>query len=153
LPIFLHDARELAGRRGMQPLKNAFGIIGALVPILYCVGFLIYFANVQYFTGVPVGNALGPTMLGLGAVAILFAIPLVLRVARLFRRTPPPGAGGGTRGGPRGGPSPDEERSDFDPDAAIARYMAQRPASPDPQSGSASAAASPPRPTFGRKAV
>lgn len=122
----------------MQSLKSAARIIGALIPLLYCGGLLFYFANAERFTGVPIGNGLAPAILGLGVVSILFSIPLVLRVARLFRTPAPP------RGTGRSGPTPQAEPSDFDPDAAIARYLAQRgePGPPVPV---------PTRPGFGRK--
>ena len=127
----------------MRTFKSVFGIIGALIPVLYCVGLLVYFVGVERWTGVPVGNALGPTILGLGVVGLLFSIPLVLRIRKLFvqpaqskveiQRTAQVFA---------------DEPSQFDPDAAIARYMAKR--------GQAEASVSPsdeppPRPSFGRK--
>lgn len=135
----------------MRATRSVFGIVIGLIPILYCLGFLVYFANVEHFTGVPVGNALGPTVIGLGVVALLVSIPVILRIARLFR-TP--------------APAPDEARrtaqvfadapGDFDADAAIARYLALRTAADSraaaaPDNAAPEPGASSPRPGFGRK--
>lgn len=136
----------------MRTTKSIFGLIFAAIPVIYCGGLLLYFGNLQRWTGVPVGDALNPTMLGLGALGLFFLIPFVLRIVRLFRGPRAPGAGGG---GPDKA-APEEERSDFDPDAAIARYLARRgqgpdgPASPPgPQEGGAARPAA----RFGRKQV
>ena len=107
----------------MRTVRNIFGLVGAAIPVIYCGGLLIYFANVQGFTGVPVGDALNPTMLGLGAVGLLFLVPLVLKILRLVREAGAPPSGGGRVDGL----PPQSEHSDFDPDAAIARYLANRP--------------------------
>jgi hypothetical protein len=108
----------------MRTMRSIVGLIAAAIPVLYCGGLLLYFAGVEKWTGVPVGNALGPTMIGLGVVGLLFLIPLVLRIVRLLGR---PGASGSdSGGGGRAGAAPQEERSDFDPEAAINRYLAKR---------------------------
>lgn len=130
------------------------GIIGALIPVLFCGGFLVYFAGVEHWTGVPVGDALTPTVFGLGALTILFAIPLILRIARLVGPPSPRKPGSPPRRDP-----PEDERSDFDADAAIARYLARREAEGPAAAAPASAAGlrapapafAPPPPTFGRK--
>ena len=131
----------------MRNAKSIFGVILAALPVLYCVGFLLYFNSVRTSFGGLVDSSLGPTMIGLGAVGLLFLIPLVLKIRRLIRGTGAPGAGGGGSDD-----APREEGSDFDPDAALARYMAQRssgargPGSPPGQGGA------PVRPTgFGRR--
>jgi hypothetical protein len=116
----------------MRALKSTFGLVGAAIPVLYCGGLVYYFANVEDFTGVPVGDALNPTMIGLGAIGLLFLIPLVLKVLRLAGR---PGAPGSGSGGGRPDHASHDEPSDFDPDAAIARYLTRRPSGTD---GSAS---------------
>lgn len=143
----------------MRELKSVFGIIAGLIPVLYCVGFLVYFANVTYFTGVPVGqSALGPTIIGLGVVAMLFAIPVLIRFIRLFTR-PKPTAAETRRTAEVFADTP----SDFDADDAIARYLAQRetagaqpaPASPSGRAsalaGPSASAGAPARSGFGRK--
>jgi hypothetical protein len=129
----------------MGTISPALGIVRALIPVLFCGGFLVYFAGVERWTGVPVGNALTPTIFGLGILTFLFAIPLILRIARLLGPPPP------RRPGPR--PSEDSlaaRRSDFDADAAIARYLARREAG-SPPSPPAAAAVPPPPSSFGHK--
>jgi hypothetical protein len=115
----------------MRTTKSILGLIGVAIPVLYCGGLLLYFNHVRSSFGGLVDGALGPTMLGLGAIGLLLLIPLVLKVLRLFGGKGTPGAGGG--GG--ADEAPKEEGSDFDPDAALARYMARRSAGPhDPAS-------------------
>jgi hypothetical protein len=133
----------------MQTMKSAFGVIRALVPVLYCGGLLYYFLDVGSVHDLAT-NGLGPTVLGLGVVGLLFCIPLILKIARLFRGPGSPGS--------KGGPDAPADSSDsgFDADAAIARYMAWRSTEADPgplatppaQESSRPAA----RPSFGRKA-
>jgi hypothetical protein len=139
---------RIAGKAAMGSFKNAWGIITGLIPVVYCVGFLIYFANVERFTGVPVGNQLGPTVLGLGVVALLFSIPVILRIARLLR-APPTSKDEARRTAEVFADSP----SDFDADAAIARYMAQRQAAEAASASLPDDGAPPqaPRRGFGRK--
>jgi hypothetical protein len=118
----------------MRTTKSIFGLIAAAIPVLYCGGLLLYFAGVRNSFGGLVDGGLGPTMLGLGAIGLLFLIALVVKVMRLFGGKGAPAAGGG---GPADA-APEGEGSDFDPDAAIARYLARRssgahdPASPHP---------------------
>ena len=126
----------------MPTLKSVFGVARAVVPIGYC-GYLVY-----YFLGVSgsVEQAwnigLGPTVLGLGVVALLFCIPLVFKIMRLIggprwprpanRPNPPPG---------HGDDDDEAERTERAADAAIARYLASKSkeavtARPAPQSNS-----------------
>ena len=94
---------------------------------------------------------LGPTLLGLGAVGLLFCIPLIVKIVRLFAGPRSPGSGG--RGGPDASTHDDE--GGFDADAVVARYMARRaaeaargtPAAPPAHEGGGPAR----RPGFGRK--
>jgi hypothetical protein len=116
----------------MRTIKSAVGLVAAAIPILYCGGLLLYFNRVRTASAGLLDGALGPTMLGLGAIGLLFLIPFVLKIRRLVA---PPAAPGSGNGG-RADQAPQSERSDFDPDAALARYLAQRspgargPASP-----------------------
>lgn len=122
----------------MRTMKSVFGLVAAAIPVLYCGGLLLHFNGVRTMFGGMVDGALGPTMLGLGAIGLLFLILLLLRIVRLFGGKGTPDAGGGPAD-----KAPKEEGSDFDPDAALARYMARRgsgghgPASPHAPPGSA----------------
>jgi hypothetical protein len=118
--------------------------LAALIPVAY-IGFLLW-----HFMGVGgnsaegiVGIGLGPTVLGLSIIALLFLIgPLVklIRVGTGANRVP-----GASVKLDDGLPATEG----FDADAALARYMTQRaeaPVGPDtPPSPEA------PRPQFGRK--
>ncbi|WP_213980567.1 hypothetical protein [Sphingomonas sp. dw_22] len=131
----------------MRSLKLGFGIIGALLPILYCGGLFFYFLNVGGSVQGAVSTGLGPTLLGLGAIGVFFVLPMALKILRAVSGT----------GTPRP-VSPDQPpalpagESAFDADAALARYMARKaaegnaPAAPFPPRGEATA-----RPVFGRK--
>lgn len=105
----------------MRTTKSIFGLIGVAIPVLFCGGLLLYFNGVRNSFGGLVDGALGPTMLGLGAIGLLFLIPLLLKIIRLLGGKGAPAAGGGGAD-----ETPREEASDFDPDAALARYMARR---------------------------
>lgn len=105
----------------MQTLKPVFGVIGALVPVIYCSYLLYYFLDLSGSVQEAQDIGLGPTMLGLSIVGLLFCIPLILKIAKLFKGPHSPGSDG--RGGPD---APDE--GGFDVDAAIARYKAQQSA-------------------------
>jgi len=136
----------------MQNFKSIRGVIGALIPVLYCGGLLYYFLDVAGSVQEAEEIGLGPTVLGLSAVGLLFSIPLILKVLRLFRRLRPPGSNGGD----------DDDNGGFDADAAIARYLARRSAEeaavpaprPAPQSGGPGKPGPGSgfhRPSFGRK--
>ena len=134
----------------MRNLKSVFGVIAALVPVLYWGGLFYYFLDVGGSVQEAETIGLGPTLLGLGVVGLLFCIPLVVKIVRIFAGPRSPGSGG------RGGPDASTHDGDggFDADAVVARYMARRSAEAAPGS-----AAAPPareggparRPGFGRK--
>lgn len=133
----------------MGSMKGAGALIAALVPIAYCGAMVYYFfsvggGSVQGVTAM----GLGPTVLGLGALGLLFVIPLFVRLIRLTATTPPAKAAK-----PRFADIPEEEA--FDADAALARYLARKAegaeefepvAAAEPDAPASSA-----RPTFGRK--
>lgn len=127
----------------MRNLKSFLGVAGALLPILYCAGLVYYFLDLSGSVHEAEEVGLGPTVLGLGVVGLLFSIPLVIKVVRLLARRSPPGSGDS------------DPRSDggFDADAVIARYQARRtqdpapggtPIAPRPRTGA-------PRSGFGRR--
>lgn len=135
----------------MQSFKSIRGVIGALIPVLYCGGLLYYFLDVAGSVEEAQEIGLGPTVLGLGAVGLLFSIPLILKILRLLRKPRSPGSGGTAP------PDDDDGDGGFDADAAISRYMARRAqeaaaAAPRPAPKSAGPAKSSfGRPTFGKK--
>lgn len=105
-------------------LGKALGVIAGLLPLIY-IGWLL-----RHFVGVGGGTAegvafigLGPTVIGLSIVGLLFALPLIiklLRVATGVNRVPGAGHDAELRPG---------EASDapaFDADAALANYMRKR---------------------------
>lgn len=107
----------------MRTAKPWFGLVGALLPVLFCGGLLLYFNNVRGAFGGLLDNQLGPTMFGLGAFGLLF---LVLFLVKLWRLAGPPAAGPAARAEA----ALQAEQSDFDADAALARYLARRDAAP-----------------------
>ena len=133
----------------MRNLKSVFGLIKALGPVLYCGSLLYYFLDVAGSVQEAETIGLGPTLLGLAAVGLLFCIPLIVKIVRIFAGPRSPGSGG------RGGPDGSTHDSEFDADAAVARYMARRspeaapssPAAPPAHEGGGPAR----RQSFGRK--
>lgn len=104
------------------------GIIGGLIPIVY-IGWML-----RHFIGVGGGSAegvamigLGPTVIGLSIVGLLFALPLIIKLLRAVSGTNRvPGAHTETAG------DPGAETQGFDADAAFANYMRNRDAVPPP---------------------
>ena len=128
-----------------------FKLIRGVLPVLYCAGLLYYFFDVA---GGSVQQAedmgLGPTLLGLTVVGLLFCIPLIVKLVFLFAGPHLPKPGGRSDSG---GPS-DDGGSRSKVDAAIARYLAQQPAqgpddSPAPSSARGGGPAKPAG--FGRR--
>lgn len=108
----------------MSPGKM-LGIVGGLVPLVY-IGFML-----RHFVGVGGGTAegivgigLGPTVIGLSIVGLLFALPLIIRLLR---------ATTGVNRVPGASLKPGEvsDEPGFDADAAFANYMRKRDASGD----------------------
>ena len=133
----------------MNTARSWFGLLGALLPVLFFGGLFLYFDRVSDATYGLLDGALGPTRIGLGGLTILFALLFLWKLRR--SATPPP---------PRGGAGLDaaveEARGDFDPDAAMARYLARRgghatvpPAGPT--AGFGTDVPRPPPGSFGRK--
>jgi hypothetical protein len=143
--------RRMAGSGGMRNLKSVFGVIVALVPVLYCGGLIYYFLDASGSVEEAKTIGLGPTLLGLGVFGLLFCIPVIVKIVWMFAGPRSP-ASSGRRG-------PDASKHDgegaFDADAVIARHMARRSADAAP--GSAAALPAPGdggpagRASFGRK--
>lgn len=140
-------------------LGKTLGVIAGLLPLLY-IGFML-----RHFVGVGggsidgiVGIGLGPTVIGLSIVGLLFALPLIvklLRAATGVNRVP--GKGIDTKLKP--GEVSDEPS--FDADAVFANYMRKRDQAADVPPAEPAAAAladdagfASPRPSgFGRKGL
>ncbi len=87
----------------------------AVVPILYFGGMAFFFFRVGGSMENVSAIGLGPTVLGLGMAVFFFFIPLIIRFMRILPGPRPPLSGGGSDG-----------QDGFDPDAAIARYIASQ---------------------------
>jgi hypothetical protein len=113
---------------------------------LYCSGLLIYFIRQGGSVDGAISMGLGPTLLGLAIVDLLFAIPVIVVIFLFFRGRRSRRSDG--HGGPSG---PHDGEDAFDADAVVARYLAREPvqtASNPPASSPGSA----PKPTgFGRR--
>ena len=105
----------------MRSTKNVLGLIAALIPVLWFGGLAIYFNHIRDLGRGWFDGALGPTVIGLSALTLLFVALFVWKLRRLAAPPAPPSSGSG-----RMDAAPEEEKSDFDPDAALARYMARR---------------------------
>ncbi len=104
----------------MRTTKTFLGLIGGLLPILFFGGLFLYFTTVNNASFGLLDGVLGPTRIGLGALTILFALLFLWRLKRAA--TPPPAkASLSTADG-----QIEEAKSDFDADAAMARYLARR---------------------------
>lgn len=107
-------------------LGKIVGVIGSLLPLVY-IGYML-----RHFIGVGGGTAegiawigLGPTVIGLSIVGILFALPLIVKLVRAgsgLNRVP---GAGNLKPGEVSSP----ETIEFDADAAFANYMRGREAS------------------------
>ena len=134
----------------MGSMKGAVALIAVLVPIVYCGAMVYYFFGVGGSMQGVAAIGLGPTVLGLGAIGLLFCVPLLIRILKLDATTPSkPGAR------PRFAANMPVEEEAFDADAALARYLARKAeAGDEPQAvvaetGHAQSASA--RPAFGRK--
>src|ERR1700744_6200372 len=121
--------------------------IRAIVPVVFLGGLFFYFLHTGggSFAGAE-AIGLGPTLLGLGILTLLFSIPLIYGILRLILSRPR-APGSGTR-------DPDDGESHFDADAMIARYLARQAeeaaASPPPSAPTRGSLTSKPA-SFGRK--
>ena len=131
----------------MKTAKSLFGLVAALLPILYIGGLLLYFSRFNNATYGLFDRALSPTIFGLAAIGLVFVLLFALKLWRMSRPAAPPQSGGGT------GAAFEEEKSDFDPDAALARYMARRNAGGTGPAAFVSPEDRPPPGSFGRKGV
>ena len=71
----------------MRPYKRLISVILAFLPIIYCAYLVHYFYfEVDGSTQGVVDTGLGPTVIGLSIVGMLFVIPLIFKIIRLLNR-------------------------------------------------------------------
>jgi len=127
----------------VRTFKSGFLAIGALMAVLYCAILFYYFLDISGSLRGAKTVGPGTILFGLSLVVLLLCIPFAGRIAGIFARLPSLGAG----------PDAPEAGDGFDADAAIARYMADRPAqgaakaAPAPRRGGGPAR----RASFGRR--
>jgi len=130
-----------------------FRVLGSWARGLYLMGFGGFWLAMSYYLSRSGGMGGGNTMMtmgGIGALSMACGVIVILRaVAMTTERTALPKGSSGWRDDGK----PAASDTGFDADAAIARYLEQRPSSAEPAVTPDTAAAppSPPRPTFGRK--
>ena len=110
----------------MRNVKSILGGLGALAGVLYCCGLIYYFIDTTGSAREAVRDGLGPTLLGLGAVGLLFCVPLIVKFVRVVGLPRPPGGSGG---GDPDAPTHDATHGGgggIDADAIIARHLARR---------------------------
>lgn len=107
-----------------------------IVPVFGFGGLAIYLYRVNDSMGGVASQQLMPIILALGALSLLFSLPILFKLLRLALAKP------------RGGKMPNGARGDFDPDGAISRYLEKKAAGGASFEVPDSAA---PRPVFGRK--
>lgn len=117
-------------------------LILSLLPLVYIGWLLIHFTSFDGWSDGLLAGGLGPTVLGLGAIGLLFCAPVIFRLLK-FAITP--------RGpvAPTGGDVPEE--SNFDADAALARYLERKAAGQGTEIPVHAAGGDALRPVFGRK--
>lgn len=125
-------------------MRGVVGWLLALIPVAYIGFFLWHFMGVggNSMEGI-VGIGLGPTVLGLSIIALLFVIGPLIKLIRV--------ASGGNRV-PGANVKIDADlpaTEGFDADAAFANYMSKRGDNPAPVEEMPDPAT--PRPQFGRK--
>ena len=129
----------------MQALRPVFSLFGIIGPIGYCGWLVYYFINESGSLQQAMDNGLGPTVIGLSVIGLLFFMVFLVVIFRLIAGSRPLRSyGGADTDGPNGG---------FDADAVVARYMAQRTAEASATSPDAppSRDGSGPAKSFGRK--
>nr|MBA2588069.1 hypothetical protein [Alphaproteobacteria bacterium] len=83
---------DVSGGGGMEPLKSGFGVMRALMPVLYCGGLYYYFSS-GTFGPEEATPGMSPNMLVIiCAGGLLFSIPLILRLVRIFAAARSPGS-------------------------------------------------------------
>jgi hypothetical protein len=136
---------ETGGRFGVR----AFKLVGALLPVVYCGGLVYFFMSHNDLSDASTAEGLGPTVIGLGAIGLLFCIPVIYSLIKMMVRPRDPA--------PKSDADADtpEAGSGFDADAALARYLARKAAAGQADGFGEAVPTQPtfdgPRPSFGRK--
>ncbi len=129
-------------------LGKILGVIGGLIPLIYIGWLLRHFIGVGGDTAEGVAFiGLGPTVIGLSVIGLLFAMPLIIKLLR---------AATGVNRVPGASFKSDEtmETAGFDADAAFANYMRGRETAADTPVANTDPEPFTPRPGgFGRKGV
>ncbi|MBN8843417.1 MAG: hypothetical protein J0H88_09230 [Sphingomonadales bacterium] len=109
-------------------IGGLLGIIGGVAPLVYIAWMLRHFIGVGGDSAEGVAMiSLGPTVMGLSIIGLLFALPLIIKLLRAVSGTNRvPGARAEAAG------ELSAETQGFDADAAFANYMRNRDAAPPP---------------------
>jgi hypothetical protein len=138
-----------------------FRVLGSWVRGLYLMGFGAFWVAISYSLSRYSGSGANPTMIGMGLIGSLtFAsgVFIVLRGVTMSGQSSPVAK---ASAGWRDDGKPIESDTGFDPEAALSRYLENRPhaeaepAAPPapPPPAPEPLPSAPPRPTFGRKQV
>jgi hypothetical protein len=135
----------------VRSLKPLLGLLSTIFAVGYCGYLVYYFLHISGSLKEAENEGLGPTVVGLGIVGLIFGCVLLVKLYLIFTSLR------STRSSRRGrpdGPSGDDTGG-FDADAVIARYMARQAAeaaATPPIVPPRNDGGGPPRPTgFGRK--
>lgn len=120
---------------------RAIKLILSLLPLAYIGWLLFHFTGFQGWSDGPLAGGLGPTVLGLGAIGLLFCAPVLFRLLKFVITPRGPALAKGVE---------IDEGPAFDADAALARYMERKAAG---QGVEIPLAEDAPRPVFGRKTL
>lgn len=123
---------------------RALKLILSLLPLVYIGWLIFHFTSFDGWSDGLLAGGLGPTVLGLGAIGLLLCAPVLYRLLK-FAITP--------RGPAASKQAEVPEESDFDADAALARYMARKAAGQGVEVPPEAPAEQAPRPVFGRKII
>src|SRR5262245_59314311 len=90
-----HGASKRDARRALHRVPLIIGPLLALIPVGYCAGLLYYFLKDSSVEEAQ-SMGLGPTIWGLAIVGLLFCIPVIIKIVRIFiARSPRPEGGSG----------------------------------------------------------
>ena len=129
----------------MQPYKSVFGLVGALVPLMSCGGALYYFLAGNGSLADIQATGMGPTLMGLAVFTLLASVPVIVHIFRIVGEARSPNASEVDTG------DASVQDSEFNAEATVARYMANRPAEPGPAPSAPQHAEPAARRTFGRR--